>query len=675
MTRAPFVICLAIALLSCGGDSAIGTAAVVDYSYAAGFWAAPFPSDSRLSSDGHVDVDAFPNVRRSNFPRILKEILAADARGFATTGTLYFPMSAALDPSVEAEYRETVRAEAPIYLVSVDSAAADFGVRYPVEVRFLEDGGPFGVDNLLSLLPLQGVPLRPRTRYAAVVTTSIVDAHGEPLAVAPSTRDLVRGRRPDAMSELAFASYQAGLAGLEALGQDLRAVAAVAVFTTDDPTGTFERVLEDALARPLPAPLTPLALEEVFDDFCVYRSELRMPVYQSGELPFTLEGGGWTFDDAGEPMLQGEELARLFVTVPRRPMPASGFPSVVFSRTGGGGDRPLIDRGVRPEAGVAGEPGTGPAAELAVVGYAGVQVDGPHGGLRNVTGADEQFLIFNVANPLAMRDNVRQSAVELALMPHVLETLTVDAGDCPGLETPADGPVGFDPELISLMGHSMGATITPLAMASEPRYRALLLSGAGGSWIQNVVYKQSPLEVRPLAELTLGIAGFWELHEHDPVLMMLQWAGEPADPPAYTRRILREPRGDEPARHVLMMQGIIDTYILPPIANAMSLSVGLDLGGEPLDVSDPDLGHFDPLEPLLDLAGVGRVTLPASGNRETPTGAVTAVVVQHPEGPIEDGHEVIFQTDAPKRQYRCFLATLASTGTPTVPAVESTSCD
>ena len=56
-------------------------------------------------------------------------------------------------------------------------------------------------------------------------------------------------------------------------------------------------------------------------------------------------------------------------------------------------------------------------------------------------------------------------------------------------------------ELI-LMGHSMGATIAVPVLAIEPRYQAAILSGAGGSYIENIVHKQSPVEVRPLAELT-----------------------------------------------------------------------------------------------------------------------------------------------------------------------------
>ena len=136
-----------------------------------------------------------------------------------------------------------------------------------------------------------------------------------------------------------------------------------------------------------------------------------------------------------------------------------------------------------------------------------------------------------------------------------------------------------------------------------------------------------------------------------------EWAVEPSDPQVYTAGIV--PSG----RHVLMEQGIVDHYILPRIANATSLPMRLDLAGPELDSNgDPDLADQQPLGELLPLAGLAAIDLPAHDNR----GGHTAVVVQHLGDGIEDGHEVLFQTDAPKHQYQCFLAGWLA-GVPTVP--------
>ena len=122
-------------------------------------------------------------------------------------------------------------------------------------------------------------------------------------------------------------------------------------------------------------------------------------------------------------------------------------------------------------------------------------------------------------------------------------------------------------------------------------------------------------------------------------------------------------------RHVLMEQGIVDHYIMPPIANATSLSLGLDLTGTPLDASSArarERRHADPRERPASSRARQQLRAPVAGQRTAPA-ALTAVVVQHPSDGIEDGHEMVFQTDPPKREYRCFLQTWVAGETPLVP--------
>ena len=110
-----------------------------------------------------------------------------------------------------------------------------------------------------------------------------------------------------------------------------------------------------------------------------------------------------------------------------------------------------------------------------------------------------------------------------------------------------------------------------------------------------------------------------------------------------------------------MVQGIVDHYILPRIANASSAALALDLAGPALDDSPEYVDQQQALD-ILHLVGRGQIALPASGNKPP----FTQVLVQHAEDGIEDGHEVIFQTEPPQHQYRCFLQSWKS-GTPTVP--------
>ena len=656
---------LAVLVSACSSKDAsprAPTRVLADYQLAGGFYAAPFPDDNRLGTDGHPDLGGFPNDGSVFLDKVI-QLVERDARGFSTTAGIYFALDGPLDTSVNANPTASLADDAPVFLVNVDDNSPERGTRKPVAVHFAADGGPFGTQSLLSLIPLQGIPLRPATRYAAVVLRSARDAGGRRLGVPRSLSELVNGHTPAGMSDAVAAEYDKAIAALGSFGVKAPDLAGLAVYTTDDPTRGVSAVEKAMLARPLPMPVQPFSADEVFNDYCVFSSTIEIPDYQSGTPPFDESGGDWLFGADGKPEFQRNENAHIVVTVPRRKMPAAGFPIVLFSRTGGGGDRPLVDRGVQAKTGgPALVPGTGPALGFAKVGWAGASVDGPHGGLRNVTGRDEQFLMFNVNNPAALRDNVRQSAAELALEAHVLEKLTFDASSCPGLDT-GGNPVHFDADHFALMGHSMGATIAPLTLATEPAFKAAILSGEGGSWIENVLYKLHPVPVKGPAELLLGVAGKYSLTEQDPALNLFQWAAEPADPPVYAPYIVQRPRQGAP-RNVLMVQGIVDHYIMPTISEASSLSLGLDFAGKALDADTPEISAFPTLDRRLPFSGRQHIPLPATGNIDAHT---TAVVVQQREDGVEDGHEVVFQTEPPKHMYRCFLASLLA-GTPTVPA-------
>ena len=638
-------------VLACSGTNPDATQVRMDYAgLGDDFYAAPFPSETRRV-EGRTSANGFPNVRGDGDVQALIDI-ANELTGFGTTSTVFFAMSGPLDPSVESDPDPSDAWDAPVLLVDVDAGTDP----HPIEVRFREDGGPFGTANLLSVLPLQGRPLAFDARYAAVVRTRVLDASGAPLGVSDAVRELQRGRTPDGMSDAAAADYRHALDALAARGVD--DVAGLAVFRTQDPTAELRAAYEAMLAQPLPE-VRDLRHVETFDDFCAFEGITSMPTYQHGEPPNTLSGGTFEWTD-GEPVLYGHEDARVLITIPRGAMPAEGWPLVVFSRTGAGGDRPLVERGVRAEnGGPAIEAGSGPARDFARVGWAGISIDGPHGGMRNTRAPSwgaEQTLVFNILNMAGTRDNVRQSALELALATRMIESLSFDASDCPDTV----GEARFDDAQLALFGHSMGATISPLAAAIEPRIRALLLSGAGGSWIENIIHKELPVPVRGGFQSILGVTGAWEIHEHDPSMMLLQWAGESADPPVYASAIR------DNGTHVLMMQGIVDHYILPPIANALSLALELDLAGESVD-TDPsfeDIRQFTPLRDHLVFSGGEEIALPAAANRD----GTTAVVVQHAQDPIEDGHEVVFQLDEPKAAYRCFLETLQRGEPPRVPA-------
>jgi hypothetical protein len=233
-----------LALAGC----ASGADTTISMSFArASFYDAPFPSDDLRRDDGTIDLSRFPNPNGVDIVNQLLALVSRDARGFALAGGVYFRASAPLDPASLPDIGASTTDGASVFLVGLDAGAPDYRRRVPLDIAFAADGGPYGDRDLLELLPVQGIPLHPHTRYAAVVTRAVRDTHGRRLGPAPSP--LPRADYEDALAALAPLVARAD-------------VAALAVFTTDDPAAQVGLVRDDAVAaHPLALPPTPPALQ------------------------------------------------------------------------------------------------------------------------------------------------------------------------------------------------------------------------------------------------------------------------------------------------------------------------------------------------------------------------------------------------------------------------------
>lgn len=615
-----------------------------------------------------------------------------------------------------------------VFLISVDRSSPDFLRLYPITTDFGQSNFcgdalacGFQKHNKLAITPLQGVPLHPGTLYAAVITDKVTHDGGTPIDVSPGLAELVECVSDASCDASHGATAQNEASGISANAYDeyaqairvlqtasgptydgpsvFKHIRALTVFETGVPTAGFDAMVADALGNPAVdasiegafapassrfpkgtttdfgqddgAPGAPIAKDGVFGEFCVFEAHVWMPDYQSGKKPFSWPDGAVQFDWLTQkPILQPREPpGRIFVTIPRKPMPAAGYPVVVLERAGAGGDVPLVDRGPQydhfPVYGWSGggletnvdpscrwglddlcetQPGAGPAKWFAMAGWAGVQIDDPLGGARRPPGksiADEDGLIFDPNDPVAIRDNIRQAALELVVLG--AKTLTdptmtiprsvVDGAGCtvqtcqytPDFEhrvnctdtgtsvlaSSGQSAVHFDVSTLTLMGHSVGATIAPLALeasapasASQPGgpvYKNAILSGAGASFLNNILYKEEPATAIPLTTGRLGLREVAETYplldrvirsEGDPALGVVQWGLEPWDAQVYhAKRITTFAR----LQHVLQFQGLIDHYIESPISDAAALSAGLAVGLTARMRGDPrwNLGYDD----------------------------------------------------------------------------------
>ena len=418
---------------------------------------------------------------------------------------------------------------------------------------------------------------------------------------------------------------------LDEPGGDERAdVVSAAVFTTQD-VSSLLGLLHDRVAG-MPAPIArDVARQPVkLVPFALYNGVFDAPNFQTGEVPYRVTGGDIVLSPTdGLPEVQVTEPLRFAVTVPHGPPPPTGWPVVIYAHGTGGGYQSFI--------------GDGTAVRLAEAGLACISIDQVLHGPRN-PGGDPELDFFNFQNPDAGRNNAIQGAADNYSVVRLLETLTIDETD------PKPFTIRFDPARVSFFGHSQGGLTGPPFLAYEPKVRTAVLSGAGGLLYFALLHKTEPVDI---TSLVAGIILDEPLDEFNPVLALLQTWVERSDTINYGPLLVRQPPRALPPMDIYQSMGFIDHFTPLPDIEALAVSIGGDLVA-------PTLAPIDG----LTMRGRSVATAPVTSNLD----GHTAVVVQY-QATQSDGHFVVFDTAAGRRQSIKFLETYVETGRATlVPA-------
>ena len=365
------------------------------------FFNFPFPSDLRLKPDGTLDLTGFPSGQGTITSYI--DLIAGAAGGWATQGAAYFKFDAAIGEASLPAVDASMSATSPVFLVNVDAASPEKGTFTPLRFKFYKDKVDptvitYLAQNLLSVLPESGFPLPAKTTHAFVITRKVKGADGAPLGSPASFEATkLKSALDEADLEKARALYAPVYDYLETLGVKRADVAAMTVFTTQDPYSELRRMrdwLQDDTHLPQPQPK---GLTYVKKDGALhlYEGTFTTKLFQKGAPPYSAADSGYfVFDAHGDPVPQREEEVRFALGVPDGTMPAGGWP-IVQQVHGTGGD-------------YLSHFGTGdPAPELVAEGIASLGFDLPLHGARNTAGWDESLMTFNIQNLLAMRDNFR----------------------------------------------------------------------------------------------------------------------------------------------------------------------------------------------------------------------------------------------------------------------------
>ncbi|RZO63535.1 MAG: hypothetical protein EVA89_07080 [Sandaracinaceae bacterium] len=592
------------------------------------FYDFPFPSDLRTDARGHPDLSGFPRARGLIADAIA--IVEAERPGFSPITGAYFRFSGPLDaerlPTDPAAPRDDP--ECPVLLLDIDPDSPEQGRRLPGYVRFQAQATRFWASNTLVVRPVPGIGYHPGRRYAVVVREGLRGADGQPAPAAPAFEALKEGGGGEV-----GAHYAALFETLEGLGIPRAEVRAATAFTISDPAIEMDQARVFVHAQPLPE-VTGWRVLASLPNVTRYEATFETYDLMDGAPPFMEFGSGTIrFAPDGTPATVARRPVRVGLSVPTTPAAPEGHPVVLYGH-GTGGDHQTHFRHE--------------GDELASIGAAALGFEAALHGARNPGGFDVGTLV--VANPIAARETVRQTVVDMMLL---YRMLAAGAFDLPASVTGGE-PLRFAPEPVLYMGHSQGAQEAGLLLGVEPTVQSAFLSAGGGGGVITILEREIA-SGQPLSCLVAGVLSepCEVLTEDHPALsLIIQPLLDPADPLSFAHRFVRERPEDWAPLSVAMTEGTEDTSTPPRTIEALAVAIGLPIVAPLVQATDP-----------FELVGRPTVTPPAMGNLMTPSGApVTGGLMQW----SGVGHFAIYALDDARDRYVEFFRSAIADGLPTI---------
>lgn len=614
------------------------------------FFDLPWPDDFRVTEDGTVDVSRFPNPTMRDELQTYLDVITARQRGHGLNGAVYFRFSRAIDTATLPADPEASRdSGASVFIMNVDPDSPGVGTRWPAVFHYRDCPTRFWAHHTLAVRPVYGFPLDGATTYAVVVTKDVRPSSGtgaDAYAVDADLQAVLDGAGGDPALTRAGEVYGPALDVLAMHGVARDAILSLSVITTQDAVGELVR-LRDWIVSSYTAPTAVMA------DWRWRRNEVPYelvegrygpsPILMQGELPFTTAGTGDILYEADgtTPMVAQELDPRFALTIPKTTMPAAGYPIAIYQHGTGGDWQSFVADGT--------------ADSLTREGVAVIGVDQIHHGERNPTmDTNPDYLFFNFLNPLAARNNNRQSALDVVQQARFVRGLTVPTT----IVMRGGMQVHFDPAKVYYFGHSQGGLNGPLFLAVDDTARGAVLSGAGATLPIALIEKTEPISILLAVYLFLGLPGSSAMdavaredftYEHPVVTLLSAWV-DSSDPSAYVHMLFHAPREGFAPKSILQTEGFMDDYAPPAGIESLAAAAHIPLI-EPV---------HRPIE-ALELRGLMPLTAPVTGN--VGAGMATAGLLQYPM----DGHFAALRNDDAKMRIRMFFRTMIDDPVPTIP--------
>jgi len=446
----------------------------------------PFPFDYFTTPDPTSPVglklslgDYTPPMIRGTLNGLpfLKDALD-ELRGFGVHSRVLIPISGDLDPSSLPGLDETLDAKSPIVVFPI----APDGSPGPLV--------PFYASINHTLKSIELTPLISWPNQATLVVAvrqELFDWSQRPLCPSEQFLYMTKSEKDASYPNSEFlepmrVAYQPILESTEDVGIERDELAVAFWFTTQATT----KVLHDArryldsraqTAPPFPADMT--IEESSYPELAfIGYGHLSIPNFRDGDGVFYLD------PTTGQPtpILPDESVEFLF-TMPNPdqsdyPQP---YPAAIYIHGVSGQKESVLSL----------------ARYLANWGIAFFAIDlSCHGSRSTYPPEMAWFCYFNFTKPLAMRDNLRQNALDniwLAKMIKNLDQLDLLPYTSPGEY--GDGTPDLDTSHIFLLGHSLGTFVGTLATAASPEILSIVSAAAGGymvefidqHWVKDVI--------------------------------------------------------------------------------------------------------------------------------------------------------------------------------------------
>jgi hypothetical protein len=610
------LIALALLLEACSGDCKsedpsgkhflysdpeVGLSSFVDH---------PFPSNALLKTKG-IDLRHFPNPTESSTLDDYLKMISEDSLGFGTSAPMYLGFSDEIDPD---------DLERSIELIDVDPDSSDYGRRFPLSLRWSARRSLYLPKNTVSMLVPFGIPLAPATTYAVTIDRDLkVRA---PKWFHNGLRAVCREQTSERLWDV--------LAPLRAFVEDPDELVGGTVFTTQDALVDLRALA--SVARALPAPeLRNLTARGYSDGFLAFGGDIDLPGFQSGDIPYRAieDGGAFARDEDGRPMVTHSETTSIAIALPRTTsMPPDGWPVVLYSHGTGGSYRSVL----REEA-------VGDA--LGKLGIAAIGYDQTLHGPRDPTHSNPELTFFNLFNPVAARDNIRQGTADAVVLTTLIENLVIDT---------ERGEERFDRSRIGFLGHSQGSLTGSLFAAVDERPKVFVFSGLGAILTITLQERKDIVDFEGLLRTLLAFPEDEQLDDFHPVLGLIETFIEPADPIAYARSYLVDPPMNA-RRDMLIVEGFLD--FASPARGQEAFATAARF---------PVVAPVHRVPEAAMLVGPAPQDAPAKENVDSIAGPVTAGLIQYPE----ETHYPIFDNADANRRYLEFFRTALMEGRATI---------